>query len=120
VSTTISLPVATEGLPPRIRDVVAEVIDEAVMSATGADEGRASVVSVSLNIGQQGATVTVRDDGAALVHRDVFGSRDGRIGVAGMRRRLVEAGGELDLRRRRPRGVEIVGHLPFEFEDGTP
>jgi signal transduction histidine kinase len=72
---------------------------------------RASMVTVQLTYGPEGALLAVRDDGVGLGHRDPFG-RSGHFGIRAMQRRLEDAGGELRVRNAGPRGVLVEARIP--------
>ncbi|HVF75448.1 MAG TPA: histidine kinase [Acidimicrobiales bacterium] len=72
---------------------------------------RASMVTVHLTYGPEGALLTIRDDGVGLGHRDPFG-RSGHFGIRAMQRRLEDTGGELRVRNAAPRGVLVEARIP--------
>lgn len=72
---------------------------------------RAALATVQLAYEADGVSLSVRDDGVGLGHRDPFG-RSGHFGIRAMQRRLEEAGGTLRVRNATPRGVLVEAVIP--------
>ena len=72
---------------------------------------RASLATVQLSYEAAAVSLTVRDDGVGLGHRDPFG-RSGHFGIRAMQRRLEDAGGDLRVRNAEPRGVLVEAVIP--------
>src|SRR5688500_5388285 len=71
---------------------------------------RASLATVQLTYGDDALSLSLRDDGVGLGHRDPFG-RSGHFGIRAMQRRLEDAGGELRVTNAAPRGVLVEAVL---------
>jgi signal transduction histidine kinase len=72
---------------------------------------RASLATVQLAYEDDAVTLSVRDDGVGLGHRDPFG-RSGHFGIRAMQRRLEDAGGDLRISNVTPRGVHVEAVIP--------
>lgn len=107
----VAMRVSGEPTPPspRQRDAILAAACAALAVAT--ESGRASLVSVALEYGDDALVVAVRDDGVDLVQRRVF---DGTTnGLRGASDRVRQAGGRLRLGRVTPRGVIVEARVPF-------
>jgi signal transduction histidine kinase len=80
------------------------IVTEALTNV--ARHARAASCSVRIRV-DHGMCVDVRDDGVGLPD----GWRAG-VGIASMRERIAELGGELVIGSRLPHGTKIVAHLP--------
>ena len=92
-------------LPPRVADAALRCVQEAVTNTVRHARAQQMRVRVSCRAGQ--LAIVAADDGIGAPQL-VFGS-----GLAGMRERLVELGGELRVNRTQP-GFEIEMSLPCE------
>lgn len=114
---------ATSGITTRVRvtgtvdplsatreDVLFRVAHEALVNAER--HSRAAVVRVALAYGDNGVTLTVRDDGVGLGHRDPFGAQRGHLGFRGLAQMVEEAGGVLAVGNAARRGVEVRAGVP--------
>jgi signal transduction histidine kinase len=71
---------------------------------------RASNVMVTLSYGQDAVTVSIRDDGVGLSRGAL--TKTGHYGVSGMRARLEELCGSLQIKRANP-GLLVEGRIPM-------
>ena len=92
-------------LPPRVADAALRCVQEAVTNTVRHARAQQMQVHVGCHAGQ--LVIVAADDGIGAPQL-VFGS-----GLAGMRERLVELGGELRVTRTQP-GFEIEMSLPCE------
>jgi signal transduction histidine kinase len=112
---TTGLPVrfVRRGTPSRLaaakEDALFRTAHEALVNAER--HARASMLTVQLAYGDDEVSLSVRDDGVGLGHRDPFG-RSGHFGIRTMQRRVEEAGGALRVRNAAPRGVLVEVTIP--------
>ena len=97
-------------LAPAREDALFRVAHEALVNAER--HARASVVVIALDYTEAGVTLTIRDDGVGLGHRDPFGAEGGHFGFRGMQRMVEEAGGALVVGNARRRGVQVRACVP--------
>jgi signal transduction histidine kinase len=71
----------------------------------------ANAVTVSFQVAQDLAVVSVTDDGVGV--SPVIGERTG-LGVIGMRERALLLGGELSIEPARPHGTSLTAVIPKE------
>jgi two-component system, NarL family, sensor histidine kinase UhpB len=107
---TFSLQIDT--LPDQLPDPVAtaayRVVQEAVTNAVRHSNGTRIDVSISLEADR--LVVRVVDNGAGLPGD--WGER-GRFGLAGLRERVLNLAGELDVAPASPHGVDLKATLPL-------
>lgn len=96
-------------LPTVKEDALFRTAHEALVNAER--HARASMLTVQLIYGEDGVSLSVRDDGVGLGHRDPFG-RSGHFGIRAMQRRVEDAGGLLRVHNASPRGVLVEAGIP--------
>jgi signal transduction histidine kinase len=112
---TTGLPVrfVRRGTPVRLaaskEEALFRTAHEALVNAER--HARASLLTVQLVYGADDVSLSVRDDGVGLGHRDPF-DRSGHFGIRTMQLRVEEAGGALRVRNAAPRGVLVEVTIP--------
>lgn len=102
---------STPALRPGVEEALFRVAHGALMNVER--HACAELVTIGLSFGpRQVVTLTVRDDGTGLVHRDPFEIAGRHFGLRGMRERVQAAGGRLTVANARPRGVVVEVMLP--------
>lgn len=101
-------------LEPAEADALFRIAHEALANAER--HARASLVSVTLSLEEDGVLLRVRDDGVGLGSRDPFGHRPGHFGVRGMRQVIESVGGSLSITTAEPRGVIVEASIGYSIE----
>ena len=105
---TISLDAPSQGLgglPPAVEMACYRIVTEAL--ANVARHAHATRCAVRVHLDHR-VHVDVRDNGAGLPPHWSVG-----VGIASMRERVSELGGELVIEPRRPHGTRVAARLPF-------
>ena len=107
-------------LAPELETAVFRIVQEALTNVFR--HSKACKASVSLVIGESQVSVTARDDGRGMAdHTMKFRPGTIGIGLAGMRQRVKEFGGELQLRDANPGTlVEVVIPIGSVREQSSP
>ncbi|RYE85678.1 MAG: PAS domain S-box protein, partial [Myxococcales bacterium] len=112
VQSRVSIDLQTVGfesgrLPEEIETVVYRVVQEALTNVTK----HAQATQVSVVVSRQGghAMVMIEDDGRGFVPEAVG---QGRLGLVGMRERVEQVGGHLDIESSLGRGTTLLVRLP--------
>ena len=103
----ISLDAPTKGLadlPPVVEMACYRIVTEALVNVARHAHATRCAVRIHLD---HGIHVDVRDNGAGLPAHWRAG-----VGIASMRERVSELGGELVIEPGRPRGTRVAAHLP--------
>ncbi len=97
-------------VPVELLEVASAVIREAVANA--AKHSGADRVRVSVSAGPELLETCVEDHGRGFAPEDVPAAHDGHLGLAMMRRRVEEVGGELLVESSPVDGTRVVARLP--------
>lgn len=100
-------------VPPEILEAASAVIREGVANAakhSGADQ-----IRVEVSAEPDTLEVRVEDDGRGFAPEDAP-APDGHLGLAMMRRRVEEVGGNLRIESSRAAGTRVVARLPLRKE----
>jgi signal transduction histidine kinase len=97
-------------IPAADEEALFRVAHEALVNVER--HARASMVNVTLRYTRDEVTVTVRDDGVGLIHRDPFGVKGPHFGLRGLQKLVSQLGGSLTVRNAAPRGVVDEARLP--------
>jgi two-component system, NarL family, sensor histidine kinase UhpB len=100
---------AEEGVGDEAREAAYRVVQESLSNAIR--HGRPTRVQVSLSAEDGGLVVTVADNGA---HDRAEPRREPGYGIIGMRERVAQAGGVLDIDQGRGGGWTVTARLPIE------
>ena len=103
----ISLDAPTKGLadlPPEVEMACYRIVTEALANVARHADATRCAVRIHLD---HGIHVDVRDNGTGLPAHWVDG-----VGIASMRQRVSELGGELVIEPSRPRGTRVAARLP--------
>ena len=95
-------------LPPRAEEAILRVAEEALHNALR--HAGAATVSVSLELGEAGASLVVADDGVGFDTRDATGSH--RLGLASMRERSRSVKGRLTVESAPGAGTRVRLEVP--------
>jgi two-component system, NarL family, sensor histidine kinase UhpB len=98
-------------LPPEIEVVAYRVVQEALTNV--AKHSGASVVTVKVSRDADSLHVAVSDDGVGFDAAARNGTRDGRLGLFGMRERLALVGGSLVVDSKPGRGATVRARIPL-------
>ncbi|HET9594696.1 MAG TPA: ATP-binding protein [Anaeromyxobacteraceae bacterium] len=116
--TGIACVVLTPGAPASFGEVVDaalfRIAQEAVTNAVR--HGRPSHVTLTFEVRRREVVLRVEDDGRGIVRRAAARTSGG---IAGMRERARQLGGELSVRRRAPRGTVASARIPLVGPDRT-
>lgn len=115
-TTGIEINLRVDGKPARLgapqEDALFRIAHEALANVER--HSRASFVTLALGFRPRQASMTVRDDGVGLAHRDPFNHRrPGHYGLRGLQRLVGEMGGELRVQNAAPRGVIVEAKIPI-------
>jgi signal transduction histidine kinase len=97
-----------ERLPPEIETALYRITQEAMTNVV--KHARASRVSILLVRKPQSAAAVIEDDGVGF---DPAATRDGGIGLIGMRERVELLDGRLDIESSRGAGTTLVAEVPL-------
>ncbi len=100
---------AEEGMGDEVREAAYRVVQEGLSNAIR--HGRPTRVEVSLSAEDGGLVVAVADNGA---HDPAEPRREPGYGIIGMRERVAQAGGVLDIGQGRGGGWIVTARLPVE------
>jgi len=96
---------ATRHLHPIIRDEIYRMMREALRNAfTHADASR---IETEITYGERSLHIRIRDDGKGIPSEFLEGGRRGHYGLSGMRERIRQIGGKLEIWSREGAGTEI-------------
>ncbi|MGE5620058.1 MAG: ATP-binding protein [Sphingomonadaceae bacterium] len=104
----------TERLPAEVEVAVYRVVQEALTNA--ARYSGASRVEVQLALEDSTLTAMVRDNGRGFDVQRVLRSRDGGLGLFGMKERVSLLAGHLEICSKPGRGTTVLARVPL---DGT-
>lgn len=117
-STGIAVRVQVEGkateIPGAKEDALFRVAHEALMNVER--HSRASLALITLCYRADEISLSVRDDGVGLAHRDPFGCKGTHFGLRALRQLVQETGGDLEVKNARPRGLIVKGRIPTKNE----
>jgi signal transduction histidine kinase len=105
-------------LPPDLETAIFRVVQEAMTNVFR--HAKAQRARVQLSKGEKEVVLIVEDDGSG-VSEDILECRPGSVGVgiAGMKQRVKEFGGDLQLRNAEP-GTVIEATIPLPCESQAP
>jgi signal transduction histidine kinase len=95
-------------LPPEVETALYRIVQEALTNIV--KHARASSVSILLTRKESSASVVVEDDGAGF---EPARTRDGGLGLVGMRERVGLLGGRLAIESRPGAGTTFVAEVPL-------
>lgn len=102
------LPEHEPSLSPEHTTAVYRVLQEALTNV--ARHAGECQTTVQFDVSDEEIRLTVRDDGIGISLVSLL--RDNAVGLIGMRERAEQAGGELEIHRRHPKGTTISLRLP--------
>ncbi|OGT26145.1 MAG: hypothetical protein A2Z17_07825 [Gammaproteobacteria bacterium RBG_16_66_13] len=106
-------------LPPEIETAVFRSFQEALGNAVR--HGRPTEIRVSLGMQAQAFDAEISDDGAGFDLRSVTGTADGRrrrgLGLLGMRERVEQCGGSLEIHSQAGAGTRLRIRIPIPDAD---
>jgi signal transduction histidine kinase len=97
-------------LPAEVENNLLRIGQEALANA--ARHARADEISVDLRFGEGVVRLSVQDDGCGFDVEHAAQAASGHFGLAGIRERVHNLGGELSLLSRPGRGSELVVEVP--------
>ena len=109
---------AEDRLPPELEVVIYRVVQEALSNV--AKHARAHDVEVELNRDDQSLSVYIADDGTGFDPTALAPSRDGGLGLFGMRERLALVGGTLVIDTRLGHGTRLRARIPIPQSPVSP
>jgi signal transduction histidine kinase/ligand-binding sensor domain-containing protein len=87
------------------------VAREAIRNAVG--HGAPTIVSVRLSSGSTGIRLDIQDNGCGFDPASAGLASDGHFGILGMRERMEQIGGSLEVESSPDHGTRITAHSPF-------
>jgi signal transduction histidine kinase len=99
-------------VPGRVRSVAYAVVREALANA--ARHAGAASVSVELSAAGPELLVSVTDTGRGFSPEEVVSRGGHHLGLAALRRRVAQLGGDLEVQSRPGRGTRLLARLPVE------
>ena len=99
-------------LPPATELAAFRMVQEALANAI--QHAKAQQIVLTVSFGKNEVTLTVEDDGAGFVMPDAAHAliQAGHLGLAGMRERVLLAGGRLEIQSRPGIGTRVTARFP--------
>ncbi|MES1248978.1 MAG: GAF domain-containing sensor histidine kinase [Actinomycetota bacterium] len=101
-------PALTERLPPELETALYRIVQESLTNVV--KHARASSVSIVIARRPGSVTVVVEDDGVGF---DASSTREGGLGLVGMRERMALLGGRLTLETTPDAGTTLLAEVPL-------
>ncbi len=118
---TATFRVSIEGRPrelhPILRDEIYRIAREAMRNAFS--HAQARKIEADITYGERLLRLRIRDDGKGIDPKLLDAGRDGHWGLAGMRERAQQIGGQLDMWSQVGAGTEVELRIPDSIAYGT-